>query len=173
VEGEPDAAGERDLASGRGPHLLSRLGGVVDAAVAGAVRGRGRAEVVDQRAVDRREVGVRLGRGGGGGGGERPEEGHHGDEDGDGGRQGTAVPRRRGHGCSPRDERVPGEAAGGPDEPPAVRLAGGDDGNGYAGSRSTAASFERRWITALVWIWHTRLSVTLRTWPISARVRPS
>ena len=27
--------------------------------------------------------------------------------------------------------------------------------------------------TALVWIWHTRLSVTPRTWPISANVKPS
>ncbi len=40
-------------------------------------------------------------------------------------------------------------------------------------SRSWAASRLRRWRTALVWIWHTRDSVTPRTLPISARVRLS
>ena len=44
---------------------------------------------------------------------------------------------------------------------------------GQAGSRSLAAMRERNWSTALVWIWHTRLSVTPSTSPISARVRPS
>ena len=44
---------------------------------------------------------------------------------------------------------------------------------GYAGSRSEAARRDRSWSTAFVWIWHTRLSVTPRTWPISARVKPS
>src|SRR4051812_10445635 len=43
----------------------------------------------------------------------------------------------------------------------------------YAGSRSLAAILARRWITDFVWIWQTRDSVTPRTWPISARVRPS
>jgi hypothetical protein len=42
-----------------------------------------------------------------------------------------------------------------------------------AGSRSEARMRERSCSTDLVWIWHTRLSVTPSTWPISARVRPS
>ena len=46
-------------------------------------------------------------------------------------------------------------------------------GRGYAGSRWGSASLERSWITALVWIWHTRLSVMPRMPPISPRVRPS
>lgn len=45
--------------------------------------------------------------------------------------------------------------------------------NRYAGSRSLAAIFARKWMTDLVWIWHTRDSVTPRTSPISASVRPS
>ena len=36
-----------------------------------------------------------------------------------------------------------------------------------------SASFERSWRSALVWIWHTLLSVTPSTWPISVSVRPS
>src|SRR5687767_1527685 len=42
-----------------------------------------------------------------------------------------------------------------------------------ASSRSGSAILDRSWSTALVWIWHTRLSVTPSTSPISARVRPS
>jgi hypothetical protein len=36
-----------------------------------------------------------------------------------------------------------------------------------------AAMRARRWMTDLVWIWDTRLSVTPSTCPISLRVRPS
>ena len=39
--------------------------------------------------------------------------------------------------------------------------------------RSGSAKRDRSWRIALVWIWHTRLSVTLSTSPISASVRPS
>src|SRR5581483_2371008 len=38
---------------------------------------------------------------------------------------------------------------------------------------SASTSCRRSWLTALVWIWHTRDSVTPRISPISARVRPS
>ena len=42
------------------------------------------------------------------------------------------------------------------------------------GSQRSASSIRpRSCITALVWIWQTRLSVTPRTWPIWARVRLS
>ncbi len=105
VEPEAHPPGEGDLAVGGRPHGLADLGGVVHPAVAGAVAGGRRAEPVDQRAVDRRDVGAGLG---GGGCGERPEQGDDGDEGGDGGRQGpagaggAAVPQVRGHGCSPR-----------------------------------------------------------------------
>ncbi len=44
---------------------------------------------------------------------------------------------------------------------------------GQAVSLSTVCMRALSWSTALVWIWHTRLSVTPRTWPISARVKPS
>ena len=43
----------------------------------------------------------------------------------------------------------------------------------WARRSPVSTSRERSWSTALVWIWHTRLSVTPRISPIWARVRPS
>src|SRR5256885_1474463 len=44
---------------------------------------------------------------------------------------------------------------------------------GLAGSHSGSALRDRRWSTALVWIWQTRLSVTPTISPISASGSPS
>src|SRR5580704_1982361 len=62
--------------------------------------------------------------------------------------------------------------AGVPAPLPAAALALGASGRRPAAS-GRSASLARSCRTALVWIWHTRLSVTPRMSPISARVRPS
>jgi hypothetical protein len=56
---------------------------------------------------------------------------------------------------------------------PCETLTRGGSGEGPAQSLLPSASLPRSWSTALVCIWQMRLSVTPRTWPISARVRPS
>jgi hypothetical protein len=59
-----DPPGEHDLAVGGRPHGVSRLGPEVEPPVARPVRGGRRAEVIDDRALDRRAVGA-LGNGAG------------------------------------------------------------------------------------------------------------
>src|SRR5690606_23941691 len=98
-----------------------------------------------------------------------------------------SLARRPLYGCTVRDGSRPTGTAGrapGSGRGPvsgggaqSLRRQAGGQGRTVGGEgllqRANPASFARSWSTDLVWIWLTLLSVTPRTLPISARVRPS
>ena len=79
-------------------------------------------------------------------------------------------------GCQGALARLPGALTQGPAAGPGRSHKGAisrQEREPQADSLSATSIRPRSCNTALVWIWHTRLSVTPRTWPISASVSPS
>ncbi len=192
VERAADASRERDLTRARGAHGSTARCDEIRAAMAGAVARCGCDEGPRQHAGDRAQpcAGHRTcGRGGG-------QRGAHddqcdGERDGTGGRPSRRVTRPHRRLPSER-ERGRGKRCGGSRRSSRTirratrnlvqwwdahqgRRAQSARGDARYGRRSDAGSTrrERSWRIALVWIWHTRLSVTPSTSPISASVRPS
>ena len=186
VERSGNRAREDDGAVVRRPHRRARRGREVDAAVAGSVDGRRRDERPHDGTVDGAEPtarGQRRARDRSGRQRGREDDQRH------AGREVVWTSTWRSH-RQPRGRKRSrhGEARGrrgdrtgaphhcqGPVREP-------KRGSLHArprycrtepGSRSESDRRPRSWRIALVWIWHTRLSVTLRMPPISASVSPS
>jgi hypothetical protein len=162
--------GERHNTRAGGAHRAAGRGREIDTEVSGPEPRARRIERPHDGTCNRTDPPAHRGRARG----HRPAE--HGEQDDRDDQNKPAIPQR---GSLERDEHDSGKARGAPGNLPrtydTVDGAASATRNYVTIPRSGSGSErrERSWKIALVWIWHTRLSVTPSTLPISASVSPS